>query len=183
MPVAVWRVTVNNFLLQLQVQLIFNKTTVLRSTLFVFVFEYVMYLYLRQTGLHRTGKVVHTNTSSGCTIVGTPQRFFPFNRFRFCIQPPSVHPPSQILTCLAQSLNLFCSKLSSHCLHLYTHPRCQRNFQSLILPEEKWFGWELSDAPGGNWEPPVDVRVVRVRRICNVIRSQRMTGGGIPWLY
>ena len=94
----------------------------------------------------------------------------------FCIQPPSVHPPSQILTCLAQSLNLFCSKLSSHCLHLYTHPRCQRNFQSLMLPEEKWFGWELSDAPGGNWEPPVDVRVVRVRRICNMIRSQRMTG-------
>lgn len=36
---------------------------------------------------------------------------------------------------------------------------------SLPVAEEKWFGWELSDAPGGNWEPPVDVRVVRVRRI------------------
>jgi len=36
---------------------------------------------------------------------------------------------------------------------------------SLPVAQEKWLRWKLPDAPGGYGQAPVDVRVVRVRRV------------------
>ena len=79
---------------------------------FVFVNTYrcntsvlLLYLYLIKTDLLSAVKVLHPNTSSRCICrwraepIFVPNKFFAFNRFRFCI-PPVVQPLAQFLGAL-----------------------------------------------------------------------------------